>query len=275
MKVLTVVGTRPELIRLSLVFRRLQELEIDHVLVHTGQNYDQRLSQVFFDELGLPAPDVNLGVKADRVGEQIGQIIDRGERALLDHHPDALLILGDTNSGLSAIAATRHGIPVFHLEAGNRCFDPRVPEERNRKLIDHISDWLLPYTPRARENLLAEGLSPDKVLVCGNPITEVLEHFKGLWEQSDILERLGESQAVTCWRPCIARRPSTWSTGCARSAPASRRPHPGYRFRSCGACTHARARGSSRRASRCIRSYRSISRSRSESSSRSRQPRGA
>jgi UDP-N-acetylglucosamine 2-epimerase (non-hydrolysing) len=191
MKLMTVVGTRPELIRLSLLFDQLAERAIDHVLVHTGQNYDVRLSQVFFDELALPAPDLNLGVRAERVGEQIAQIISRGETALLEHRPDALLILGDTDSGLTAIPATRHGIPIFHMEAGNRCFDWRVPEEKNRKLIDHISDWLLPYTPGSRENLLREGIADEKVFVSGNPITDVLEHFRPLWEQSDVLERLG------------------------------------------------------------------------------------
>ncbi len=191
MKVMTVVGTRPELIRLSLVFRRLSELGIEHVLVHTGQNYDVRLSQLFFDELGLPQPDVYLGVRADRVGEQIGQIISRGEVAMLEHRPDALLILGDTNSGLAAIAATRHQIPIFHMEAGNRCFDWRVPEETNRRLIDHISNWLLPYTPRSREYLLQEGIPPRRIFLSGNPITEVMSHFGYLAEQSDVLERIG------------------------------------------------------------------------------------
>jgi UDP-N-acetylglucosamine 2-epimerase (non-hydrolysing) len=191
MKVLTVVGTRPELIRLSLVFDSFNRFGIDHVLVHTGQNYDARLSQIFFDELGIPDPDVYLGIRAERIGEQIGQIIARGEAVLLEHRPDALLILGDTNSGLAAIAAARHDIPIVHMEAGNRCFDWKVPEEKNRKLIDHISDWLLPYTARSREYLLAEGIPPGKVFVCGNPITEVISHFRLLWERSDILERLG------------------------------------------------------------------------------------
>jgi UDP-N-acetylglucosamine 2-epimerase (non-hydrolysing) len=191
MRVLTVVGTRPELIRLSLVFRRFAELGIEHVLVHTGQNYDVRLSQIFFDELELPQPDEYLEVRAETVGAQIGQIVARSENALLKHRPDALLVLGDTNSGLSAIAAARHDIPIFHIEAGNRCFDWRVPEEKNRKLIDHISDWLLPYTPRSREYLLNEGLSAERIFVSGNPITEVLEHFRALWEGSDVVARLG------------------------------------------------------------------------------------
>ena len=191
MKVLTIVGTRPELIRLCLVFQELEKAGVDHRLVHTGQNYDPLLSDIFFDELALPKPDAYLGVRADNVGEQIGAIIAKSEVALLEHEPDALLILGDTNSGLSAIAAARRNIPIFHMEAGNRCFDWRVPEEKNRKVIDHVSDWLLPYTPRSREYLLAEGLDPAKVLVSGNPITDVLEHFRARWERSDVLDRLG------------------------------------------------------------------------------------
>jgi UDP-N-acetylglucosamine 2-epimerase (non-hydrolysing) len=191
MKVLTVVGTRPELIRLSLIFQRFTDLGAEHVLVHTGQNYEFQLSDVFFKELDLPEPDEYLGVRAETVGEQIGQIITRSEKVLLEHRPDALLILGDTNSGLSAIAATRLDIPIFHMEAGNRCFDWRVPEEKNRKLIDHISDWLLPYTQRSREHLLNEGVPAGKIFIPGNPITEVLEHFRELWRGSAIVAQLG------------------------------------------------------------------------------------
>jgi UDP-N-acetylglucosamine 2-epimerase (non-hydrolysing) len=191
MKVLTVVGTRPELIRLSLIFRRFTELGAEHILVHTGQNYEFQLSDVFFDELRLPEPDEYLGVRAETVGEQIGQIVARAEKVLIEHKPDALLVLGDTNSGLSAIAATRLDIPIFHMEAGNRCFDWRVPEEKNRKLIDHISDWLLPYTGRSREHLLNEGLCAERIFIPGNPITEVLQEFRGLWQDSDVLMRLG------------------------------------------------------------------------------------
>jgi UDP-N-acetylglucosamine 2-epimerase (non-hydrolysing) len=190
-KILTVVGTRPELIRLSLTFERFAVAGVEHRLVHTGQNYDPRLSDIFFDELGLPTPDAYLGIRSDRIGEQIGEIIARSEEELLAFAPDALLILGDTNSALSAIAAVRNSIPVFHMEAGNRCYDRRVPEERNRTLIDHISDWLLPYTPRSREYLLAEGIPPQRILVSGNPIRDILERFRPLWEASDILERLG------------------------------------------------------------------------------------
>ena len=190
MKVMTVVGTRPELIRLSLVFEQLAAAGVEHHLVHTGQNYDPRLSDIFFEELELPAPDAYLGIQETTVGAQIGEVISRSERELLSFRPDALLILGDTNSGLSAVAAARNEIPIFHMEAGNRCFDWRVPEEKNRKLIDHISDWLLPYTPRSREYLLAEGLAPGKILTSGNPITDILERFRPKWEESDVLERL-------------------------------------------------------------------------------------
>lgn len=187
MKVMIVAGTRPEFIRLSLVLKRFAELGLSHVLVHTGQNYDPRLSDVFFSQLDLPQPDEYLGVRADTAGHQIGQIVARSDDALRRYRPDALLVLGDTNSGLSAIAAARLNIPIFHMEAGNRCFDWRVPEEKNRRLIDHISDWLLPYTPRAREYLLAEGIDSGKILVSGNPIVDVLEAFRGLWETSTVL----------------------------------------------------------------------------------------
>jgi UDP-N-acetylglucosamine 2-epimerase (non-hydrolysing) len=191
MRIMTVVGTRPELIRLSLVFERLEAAGIEHHLVHTGQNYDARLSDIFFSELSLPEPDAYLGIRAERVGAQIGEIVARSEAELLAFRPDALLILGDTNSGLSAIAAARHDVPIFHMEAGNRCFDWSVPEEKNRKLIDHISTWLLPYTPRSREYLLDEGLPARRIFVSGNPITDILERFRPRWETSDVLDRLG------------------------------------------------------------------------------------
>lgn len=187
---MTVVGTRPELIRLSLVFERLAAAGVDNHLVHTGQNYDVRLSEIFFEELGLPEPDVFLGIKTARVGEQIGEVIGRSEVELLHARPDALLILGDTNSGLSAVAAARNGVPVFHMEAGNRCFDWRVPEEKNRRLIDHVSDWLMPYTPRSREYLLAEGIAPQRTLVSGNPITDIVEGQRERWEASTVLSDL-------------------------------------------------------------------------------------
>jgi len=157
MKVMTILGTRPEIIRLSLVVGLLDKY-CDHTLVHTGQNYDDRLSRVFFDELGVRSPDANLGVQAKTFAGQIGQILEKTEELLLKNRPDRLLILCDTNSGMSCIVARRLGIPVYHMEAGNRCFDDRVPEEVNRRIIDHSSSVLLPYTNRSRENLLAEGL---------------------------------------------------------------------------------------------------------------------
>jgi UDP-N-acetylglucosamine 2-epimerase (non-hydrolysing) len=189
-KLLTVVGTRPELIRLSLVLPAIAAAGIDNRLLHTGQNYDRRLSEIFFEELELPEPNTYLGVRAETVGRQIGEIIARVEEEILAQRPDALLVLGDTNSGLASITAARHEVPIFHMEAGNRCFDWSVPEEKNRKLIDHVSTYLLPYTRRSREYLLAEGLAPDRILVSGNPITDVLEHQRGRWEASDVLDRL-------------------------------------------------------------------------------------
>jgi UDP-N-acetylglucosamine 2-epimerase (non-hydrolysing) len=193
MKVMIVAGTRPEFIRLSLVLQRLAELDLDHVLVHTGQNYDPRLSDIFFSELGLRQPDEYLDVRAETVGHQIGHIVARSEDALRRHRPDALLVLGDTNSGLAAISAARLHVPIFHMEAGNRCFDWSVPEEKNRRLIDHISDWLLPYTVRARGYLVAEGIHSESIFVTGNPIVDVLEHFRGLWEASAALTDCGVS----------------------------------------------------------------------------------
>jgi UDP-N-acetylglucosamine 2-epimerase (non-hydrolysing) len=159
MKVMTVLGTRPEIIRLSRIIPLLDE-RCDHVLVHTGQNFAPSLSQLFFDELGLRAPDHHLRVHATGFGDQVGQILAGAERVLLGERPDRLLILGDTNSGLSSLVAKRHGIPVYHLEAGNRCYDDRVPEEINRRVIDHASDVLMPYTRRSRDNLLAGASRP-------------------------------------------------------------------------------------------------------------------
>ncbi|MBA3672359.1 MAG: UDP-N-acetylglucosamine 2-epimerase (non-hydrolyzing) [Gemmatimonadaceae bacterium] len=190
MKVMTVLGTRPEIIRLSLVIRQLDAV-CDHVLVHTGQNYDERLNEVFFRELEVRRPDVHLDVRGSGFAEQMGQIITRIEPVLLEHRPDRLLVLGDTNSGLTAVVARRLGIPVYHMEAGNRCFDDRVPEEVNRRVIDHSSTVLMPYTNRSRENLLKEGMRPDRVLVTGNPIKQVIDHFAPKIDGSDALERHG------------------------------------------------------------------------------------
>lgn len=191
MKIMTILGTRPEIIRLSGVIRVLDKYATKHWLVHTGQNYDDRLSQVFFDELGVRKPDVYMGVRARSFGAQIGQIMERSEALFLEHRPDRLLILGDTNSGLAAIIARRLGIPVYHMEAGNRCYDDRVPEEVNRRVIDHSSSVLMPYTNRSRENLLAEGLSGNRVYVTGNPIKQVIDKFSAQIAASTALEQLG------------------------------------------------------------------------------------
>ena len=190
MKVMTLLGTRPEIIRLSRVIEKLDQ-ECDHVVVHTGQNYDPKLSDVFFDELGVRAPDSYLGVRAETFGEQVGKIMAAVEKVLQELQPERLLVLGDTNSALGAIVAKRMGVCVFHMEAGNRCYDDRVPEEVNRRLIDHASDVLMPYTDRSRENLLREGFANDRVLVIGNPIYEVITIHDEEIRRSDVLDRLG------------------------------------------------------------------------------------
>jgi UDP-N-acetylglucosamine 2-epimerase (non-hydrolysing) len=190
MKVMTVLGTRPEIIRLSRVIERLDECST-HVLVHTGQNFADCLSGIFFRELGLREPDVFLDASSDSFGEQVGRILARFEPVLAEYRPDRLLILGDTNSGLTAVVARRMGVPVYHMEAGNRCYDFRVPEETNRRIIDHVSDVLLPYTERSRENLLREGLPAQAIHVIGNPIHEVMQHYRPRIDGSDVLERLG------------------------------------------------------------------------------------
>jgi UDP-N-acetylglucosamine 2-epimerase (non-hydrolysing) len=190
MKVMTVLGTRPEIIRLSRLIPKL-DASCDHVLVHTGQNFDPTLSDVFFRDLGVRQPDISLGVRAESFGEQAGQILSGVERAIRDEAPDRLLILGDTNSGLSAVVAKRLGVPVYHMEAGNRCFDDRVPEELNRRIIDHSSDVLLPYTERSRANLLREGIPSQRVIVTGNPILEVIRHYERCIDASDVHARLG------------------------------------------------------------------------------------
>jgi UDP-N-acetylglucosamine 2-epimerase (non-hydrolysing) len=191
MKILTVLGTRPEIIRLSRVVEKLDRLAGAHVLVHTGQNFDPGLSDIFFDELGVRPPDHFLGARGETAGEQIGQIIAGSERVMLAERPDRLLILGDTNSALSAIVAKRLGIPVYHMEAGNRCYDDRVPEEVNRRIVDHSSDVLMPYTERSRANLLREGIEGRRIYVTGNPILEVIEHYDADIRRSDVLEHLG------------------------------------------------------------------------------------
>lgn len=189
MKVMTLFGTRPEIIRLSRVIERLDGF-CEQVLVHTGQNYDPALSDVFFRELALRRPDEHLGIVATGFAEQAGCILQRAGAVLDAHRPDRLLILGDTNSGLAAIAAARMGIPVYHMEAGNRCYDDRVPEEVNRRVIDHCSTVLMPYTERSRANLLREGIAGERIFVIGNPIKEVIDAFAPQIGSSRILESL-------------------------------------------------------------------------------------
>lgn len=192
MKVMTIVGTRPEIIRLSRVIGRLDATEgIEHVLVHTGQNYDHSLNQVFFEDLGLRAPDHYLGVDTSSLGAVLGGVLVGTEQVLRAEQPEAVLVLGDTNSCLATVMAKRMRIPTYHMEAGNRCFDENVPEETNRRLVDHVADFNLAYTEHARRNLLAEGLHPRRVLVTGSPMREVLEHFRAQIDASDVLERLG------------------------------------------------------------------------------------
>jgi len=189
MKIMTVFGTRPEIIRLSLIIKLLDK-HANQVLVHTGQNFDPNLSEVFLRDLGIRRPDHSLGVRSVSFGEQAGQILAKMDTLLAHEHPDRLLILGDTNSGLAAIVAARRGISVYHLEAGNRCYDFRVPEEVNRRIIDHSSDVLMPYTERSAENLVAEGIRRDRIFVIGNPILEVIENFGTNIKRSRALRRL-------------------------------------------------------------------------------------
>ena len=191
LKVLTVVGTRPEIIRLSQVLLKLDDSDsIDHILVHTGQNYDYELNEVFFKDLGLRKPDYFLNAAGSNATVTSGQILINIDPVLENINPDAFLVLGDTNSCLCAIAAKKRKIPIFHMEAGNRCFDQRVPEETNRKIVDHISDINLTYSDIAREYLLREGLAADRIIKTGSPICEVLKSYEKQIEDSDILEKL-------------------------------------------------------------------------------------
>nr|BCN19454.1 putative epimerase [Vibrio metoecus] len=189
LKVVTIVGTRPEIIRLSRTIAKLDEYT-DHTLVHTGQNYDYELNQIFFDDLGIRSPDVFLECAGSNAAETMAQVISKADKLFDEIKPDAVLILGDTNSALSAISAKRKKIPIFHMEAGNRCFDLRVPEEINRKIVDHISDVNLPYSSIARDYLLREGISPDFIVKTGSPMDEVLKHYQGKISNSDVLDRL-------------------------------------------------------------------------------------
>lgn len=195
LKVLTVVGTRPEIIRLACVIQKLdQSPAVQHILVHTGQNYDYELSQIFFDDLGLRQPDYVLNAAGKNATETAGNILINIDPVLEKEDPDAFLVLGDTNSCLCAIAAKKRHIPIFHMEAGNRCFDQRVPEETNRKIVDHISDINLPYSDIAREYLLAEGIPPDRVIKTGSPMFEVLHYYMPKIKESKILSKLNISK---------------------------------------------------------------------------------
>lgn len=190
MKIMTILGTRPEIIRLSRVIPLLDDL-CDHILVHTGQNYDRTLNDIFFTELKLRSPDYLLDCRSPTLMGQIGEMLRGCEQVMLKEKPDRLLILGDTNSALSAMVAKRLRIPVYHMEAGNRCYDDRVPEEINRRIVDHCSDILMPYTERSRANLLREGIDGKRIYVTGNPIGEVLKYYVDRIEQSQALRTLG------------------------------------------------------------------------------------
>lgn len=192
LKVMTVVGTRPEIIRLSRVMAALDNSDaIEHIIVHTGQNYDYELNQIFFDDLGIRKPDFFLNAAGATATETVGQILIKIDPLLETEKPDAFLVLGDTNSCLCAIPAKKRHIPIFHMEAGNRCFDQRVPEETNRKIVDHVSDVNLTYSDIAREYLLREGLPADRIIKTGSPMFEVLNHYLPTIQSSDVLERLG------------------------------------------------------------------------------------
>ncbi|MFS0889012.1 non-hydrolyzing UDP-N-acetylglucosamine 2-epimerase [Peribacillus frigoritolerans] len=190
MKVMTILGTRPEIIRLSLIIKKLDQYADSHILVHTGQNFTSSLSEIFFQQLKVRTPDYVLLNQQQTLGEQLASIFSKLETILLNEKPDKILVLGDTNSGLSSILAERMGIPVIHMEAGNRCFDLEVPEEKNRRIIDAVSSFNLPYTPQSKENLLNEGIPSKRIYLSGNPICEVLNHYNNEIEQSVILEKL-------------------------------------------------------------------------------------
>lgn len=189
LKVMTIVGTRPEIIRLSRTIVKLDEF-CDHILVHTGQNYDYELNQIFFDDLGIRVPDVFLECAGGSAAETMAQVISKSDKVFTELKPEALLILGDTNSALAAISAKRKKIPIFHMEAGNRCFDLRVPEEINRKIVDHISDVNMPYSDIAREYLLSEGIKPDLIVKTGSPMDEVLAFYHDKIHAAGVLSRL-------------------------------------------------------------------------------------
>ncbi|QYR23032.1 UDP-N-acetylglucosamine 2-epimerase (non-hydrolyzing) [Paenibacillus sp. sptzw28] len=191
MRVVTILGTRPEIIRLSLIIQKLDALAEKHVLVHTGQNFSPSLSDIFFQDLGLRQPDYMLGEGMQTLGGQLSLMFGEVERVLTANKPDVVLLLGDTNSALCAIIAERMGIPVVHMEAGNRCYDLRVPEEKNRRIIDAVSTINMPYTAYSKSNLLREGFPAERIVLTGNPIHEVISHYMPRIEVSDVLERLG------------------------------------------------------------------------------------
>lgn len=197
MKVVTILGTRPELIRLSRVISALDRYT-DHVLIHTGQNYDYELNEVFFQDMEIRQPDCYLKAAGKHAAETMGMVIAKSYDVLTQVRPHAVLILGDTNSCLAAIAAKRLKIPIFHMEAGNRCFDERVPEEINRKIVDHVSDINLPYSDISRDYLLREGIPPDRIIKTGSPMYEVLTHYRPKIDDSDILRRLELTEGEYC-----------------------------------------------------------------------------
>lgn len=190
LKVMTIVGTRPEIIKLSRVMAEL-DTYTDHIIVHTGQNYDYELNEIFFQELHIRKPDYFLNVAGKNAAETIANVIQKSDELMEQVEPDALLLYGDTNSCISVISAKRRKIPIFHMEAGNRCFDQRVPEEINRKIVDHLSDINMPLSEHARKYLLAEGLRPETVIKTGSPMTEVLNYHKAEIEKNDVLEKEG------------------------------------------------------------------------------------
>lgn len=190
LKVVTILGTRPEIIRLSRVMAALDQ-DTDHIIVHTGQNYDYELNQIFFDDMGIRKPDHFLGVDTSSLGNVLGGILIESEKVLKDHQPDAVLILGDTNSAIAGIMARRMKIPIYHMEAGNRCFDFNVPEETNRRIVDHVSDFNLVYTEHARRHLLAEGIPHRRIYLTGSPMREVLNHYRSQIDSSDVLSKIG------------------------------------------------------------------------------------
>ena len=187
---MTILGTRPEIIKMSAIIKKCDKY-FDHVLVHTGQNYDYTLNEVFFKDLGLREPDYYLGVVGENIGQTMGNVVSKSYELMAQVSPDAVIVLGDTNSCLSIISAKRLKIPIFHMEAGNRCFDQRVPEEINRKIVDHLSDINMPLSEHARKYLLAEGLRPETVIKIGSPMTEVLIYHKAEIEENDVLEKEG------------------------------------------------------------------------------------